>query len=453
MGSTTPDNQKLKDIFGAVFERDVIRFAVFSEHDITLNPNWFSRDDYREIAELFNTLRKLYAHAPSYSMIISALHAKAKQMPRESPVRKNVLKAVGFLNTVTPLTKTQTEFVVDHLSEFARRRSLYLALMESADAWSNGKYDEIMTRIQGALEDSSRYSEPSLGTDFREARARIRAYTHARRSTKNVPTGIPMLDERIRGGMEPGTLGIIMAPAGRGKTMLLVNFGAIALIAGYNVAHITIGDISELVVSQRYDARLSGFAANAFAKTKAGFAKHVMRATQRAKGRLFIKEYAAHSASVSDIHSYLKTLQDRKQCKIDLVIVDYADLIRPSKQNGRMDIGRYRELGDVIIQLRTLASELHAPLWTASQTGRSAYKSRTIGLQDIWESIEKAQHSDIVIGLAQHEEEKRAGRFRLMMLKNRLGGHEGIQIICNENTDTQTIAQAQNQLRTRQVMP
>jgi len=175
LGSTTPDNQKLKDIFGAVFERDVIRFAVFSEHDITLNPNWFSRDDYREIAELFNTLRKLYAHAPSYSMIISALHAKAKQMPRESPVRKNVLKAVGFLNTVTPLTKTQTEFVVDHLSEFARRRSLYLALMESADAWSNGKYDEIMTRIQGALEDSSRYSEPSLGTDFREARARIRA--------------------------------------------------------------------------------------------------------------------------------------------------------------------------------------------------------------------------------------------------------------------------------------
>ena len=330
------------------------------------------------------------------------------------------------------------------LGDVYKRQALYVALVESADDWSSGRYDSILARIQQAMDDSAQYVTPALGMDYQDVKTRIRSYMEARKATHNIPTGIPLIDQRLRGGIEPGNLGIVMAPSGRGKTLSLVNFGAAAVVSGYNVAHITIGDVPELVVGQRYDARLSGVPANAIAKGASGFVKHVIRATKNAKGRLWIKEYTAHAANVVEIQTYLKRLQETCSVKIDLVIIDYADLIRVA-QNNR-EAGRYRELGDVIIGLRSLAGELRVPVWTASQTGRPAYKSKNIGLSDIWESIEKVQHSDIVIGMAQHESERKNGRFRFVLLKNRLGGHEGFSVSMQANMETQTIAQTQNQI-------
>jgi hypothetical protein len=62
-----------------------------------------------------------------------------------------------------------------------------------------------------------------------------------------------MLDRMIRGGLGRGNLGLVMAPAGVGKSALLVQLGLDALLRGKLVLHAAVGQSVEHV-SARYDA-------------------------------------------------------------------------------------------------------------------------------------------------------------------------------------------------------
>ncbi|HEX9400835.1 MAG TPA: hypothetical protein VF912_12060 [Anaeromyxobacter sp.] len=62
-----------------------------------------------------------------------------------------------------------------------------------------------------------------------------------------------ILDRSIRGGLGRGHLGVIMAPAGVGKSACLVQIGLDALLRGKPVLHVAVGQSVEHV-SARYDA-------------------------------------------------------------------------------------------------------------------------------------------------------------------------------------------------------
>src|SRR5512145_2884946 len=62
-----------------------------------------------------------------------------------------------------------------------------------------------------------------------------------------------VLDRSIRGGLGKGHLGVIMAPAGVGKSACLVQIGLDALLRGKPVLHVALGQAVEHV-SARYDA-------------------------------------------------------------------------------------------------------------------------------------------------------------------------------------------------------
>ncbi len=62
-----------------------------------------------------------------------------------------------------------------------------------------------------------------------------------------------ILDRSIRGGLGKGHLGVIMAPAGVGKSACLVQLGLDALLRGKSVLHVAVGQSVEHV-SARYDA-------------------------------------------------------------------------------------------------------------------------------------------------------------------------------------------------------
>jgi hypothetical protein len=62
-----------------------------------------------------------------------------------------------------------------------------------------------------------------------------------------------ILDRAIRGGLGKGRLGVIMAPAGVGKSACLVQLGLDALLRGRSVLHVALGQTVQHV-SARYDA-------------------------------------------------------------------------------------------------------------------------------------------------------------------------------------------------------
>ncbi|BCV08238.1 MAG: hypothetical protein CM15mL4_3080 [uncultured marine virus] len=62
---------------------------------------------------------------------------------------------------------------------------------------------------------------------------------------------------------------------------------------------------------------------------------------------------------------------------IDMVLVDYADIMRDVNKDNRNG----HALGNIYEDLRGLAGELQVPIWTASQANRSALDEDVIEAQ------------------------------------------------------------------------
>ena len=80
--------------------------------------------------------------------------------------------------------------------------------------------------------------------------------------------------------------------------------------------------------------------------------------------------------------------------KPDVIIVDYADLLRGHGQEKR------HELEGIYEDLRGMAGEYEIPVWTASQANRSALEEDIIDASKISESYGKVMVADFVLSLS-----------------------------------------------------
>ena len=114
--------------------------------------------------------------------------------------------------------------------------------------------------------------------------------------------------------------------------------------------------------------------------------------------------------------------------KIDLLIVDYADLLRPLTTNKNSN--SYSEGGAVYEELRGVAGILQIPVWTASQANRGAAQNDIIEGDDISESYKKLMTGDFVASMARTTENKNTNTARIHIIKNRFGA-DGMSYICD----------------------
>ena len=183
-----------------------------------------------------------------------------------------------------------------------------------------------------------------------------------------VTTGWKDIDDISKGGLGKGELGVVVAPTGAGKSMVLVHLGAQALKAGKNVLHYTL-ELADTVVGGRYDAAITGVEL----KNLTVFKEKIYDEIRDIQGKLIVKEYPTRSASIQTIKNHIEKLK-RRNFSPDMIIVDYGDLIRP--ENSRKDEKRH-QLETIYEELRGIAQICECPLWTASQTNRSGIERRS----------------------------------------------------------------------------
>jgi len=125
--------------------------------------------------------------------------------------------------------------------------------------------------------------------------------------------------------------------------------------------------------------------------------------------------FPAYSATVEDIIAYLDVLEHFDGYLTDVLVVDYADLIRPGKNAGN----EYRHQIDYIWKsLRALAQARNILVVTASQTNRDGLTG-DIQLENVAEDVRKLTHVSILVALNQNKAEKMAGVMRLCTLLKR----------------------------------
>ena len=298
------------------------------------------------------------------------------------------------------------KFIKEEFLEFCINQKLKNAIMESVDYLKVGQYEKIKTKFDEALKAGM---ERNVGHDYGED-VEKRMTLMARNS---INTKWDVIDGLMDGGLGPGELGIITACAGSGKSWVLCRLGAEAMRQGKNVIHFTL-ELNENYVGLRYDACFTGID---FQNIRNNI-DIVKKKIAEVPGKLIIKYFPIKTVSA---HS-LKLHADRIQTlgtKIDLIIVDYADILRPSQSDRNSN--SYSEAGGIYEELRGVAGEMQVPIWSASQSNRAAMDEDIIQANNISDSYRKIMTADFVISLSRKMSDKQANTARFHVIKNRFG--------------------------------
>ena len=313
---------------------------------------------------------------------------------------KEVLKDV-YKNTEA----ADLEYVKDKALDFHKSQVLKDAIIKSAQILEvDGNSDEIKSLIDSAMQAGV---ERNLGHDYlQDIDAR---YEESARITS--PTPWDIMNELMQGGLGQGELGVVVAPAGIGKSWVLSAMGAYGLSQGLNVVHYTL-ELNESYVGLRYDSIFSGVESQNLKYHK----EEVMEKLFKLKGNLTIKYYPTKSCTVNTLSAHLKKVTTFGQ-KVDMVLVDYADIMRDVHKSQEMR----HALGNIYEDLRGMAGELQVPVWTASQANRSALDEDVIEASKVAESYAKVMTADFVMSLSRKIEDKVGNTGRFHVIKNRFG--------------------------------
>ena len=296
------------------------------------------------------------------------------------------------------------EYIKETSLDFCRKQTLKEAMMKSVGLLQTCSFDEISTEINNALKLGS---DNNFGYDYlADFEARF-----VPKHRKPVTTGWQDLDNITGGGLGRNELGVVIAPTGAGKSMVLVHLGAQALKEGKTVVHYTL-ELQETVIANRYDSCITGYPLGEIIN----FKEEVYDEIKDIEGSLIIKEYPTKSASTNTIKSHLSRLVKRG-IKPGMVIVDYGDLLKPVVVRKE----KRNELESIYEEMRAISAEFECPVWTASQTNRSGLSAEVITMEQISEAFNKCFVADFIFSVSRTIEDKQNNQGKIFVAKNRNG--------------------------------
>ena len=326
---------------------------------------------------------------------------------------KDVLKEV-FKN----IEASDLDYIKDKSLDFHKSQVLKDAIVRSAEILErDGDSDEIKSLIDTAMQAGV---ERNLGHDYLEDIEE--RYSETARITS--PTPWDIINELTQGGLGAGELGVIVAPAGIGKSWVLSAMGAYAISKGLNVIHYTL-ELNEAYVGLRYDSIFSGVESQNLKYHK----DEVIERLDKLEGNLTIKYYPTKACTVNTLSAHLKKVTTFGT-KVDMVLVDYADIMKDINKHTEMR----HALGSIYEDLRGLAGEMQIPIWTASQANRSALDEDVIEASKVAESYAKVMTADFVMSLSRKIEDKIGNTGRFHIIKNRFGP-DGLTFPAKINTN------------------
>ncbi len=403
--------------FGQSFQSKVVSALLTDEKFLDtlseiLNPRFFESEANKwivgEIADYHEEFRK----PPTLDVF------KAQVSKLDNDVLKTTI-VEQLRHIFTQVGNVDLDYIKKEFTSFCRNQNLKNVILQSVDLLKAGNFDRIKDLVDKAMKVGT---ETDLGHDYIEDYD-IRA-EDVKRDT--VPTDWSPINDLMDGGLGPGELGVVVAPSGVGKTWILTALGASAVRQGLSVVHYTM-ELSENYVGQRYDTVFTKIPS---AELK-GKKDEVKGKIKNLKGKLLIKYFPPKGVSVKKLQQHIDKMIATDN-RPDVIIVDYADLLL--SYSNKSD-STYAEQGGVYIDLRGMSGELGIPIWTASQTNRSAIDSEVIEADKIADSYAKVMNADFIMSWSRKSKDKLNNTARAHIMKNRFGP-DGITFPCKMDTNT-----------------
>tara|TARA_A200000159_G_scaffold145900_1_gene151841 strand:- start:81 stop:1439 length:1359 start_codon:yes stop_codon:yes gene_type:complete len=375
-------------------------------------PKFFENDANKWIISEILNYHEEYRKPPTLDVFKSQLSKVDNEILKKTVVEQ-------LRHVFTQVGNVDLDYIKNEFTDFCKNQNLKNVILTSVDLLKAGSYDRIKDLVDNAMKVGT---ETDLGLDYKEDFDD--RMEDLKRST--VPTNWKPINDLMDGGLGPGELGVVVAPSGVGKTWILTAIGADAVRKGLSVVHYSM-ELSEHYVGARYDTVFTGIPSTELKDKK----EEVKSKIKSLSGNLLIKYFPPKGVSVKKLQQHIEKMivTDNRP---DLIIVDYADLLL--SHSNKTD-STYAEQGGVYIDLRGLSGELEIPVWTASQTNRSAIDSEVIEADKIADSYAKVMNADFIMSWSRKSKDKLNDTARAHIMKNRFGP-DGITFPCKMNTNT-----------------
>lgn len=357
-----------------------------------------------------------------------------------------------YRSVVTNLYATKDsinkEYVMSKLSRFVRDQQVTKAVTQAAKHLRGGDTEAAEEELLKGLRNQQLHAfDPGMFLSD----SPIRVMKHLRSKTDFCSIGIPSFDE-ISLGPTRKELMTILGPTSKGKTWMFIHIGKHALLQQKNVLHLTLEMSEEKIMTRYYQALLSisrrkaiNRVANLSFNKKGRFDglefSKVIRPTFKSKGlsriikkrtpsvlkryRLLVKQFPTGTLTMKQLEAYLDNLDRENGFVPDVILLDYADLMKIDPRFLRI------ETGIVFKNLRGLMVERNIAGVTASQSNRAADDIKWVTLKHLAEDYSKAGTSDIVVTICQSINERRKGILRLFVPKNR-DEEDNVTVLCTQ---------------------
>ena len=402
---TINNNQETFSRFGKKFQENICQLMLedrpfFDQISEVLSNNFFEKKYLQIFIETLVNYREKYSSHPNHEVMMTLLRTELNH--HDKATARQVRDFFARIHTSDGVV--EAEYVKDKSIEFCRKQALKEAMIKSVKLLKSSSFDEIERVIQEALK---------LGTDnnfgHEYHKDALTRFEIIRRNP--ITTGWDRMDEICKGGLGSSELGVVIAPTGAGKSMVLVHLACQALKQGKTVVYYTL-ELKDTSVGERFDSCLTGISLNEHKERK----EDILEKIQDIEGSLIIKEYPTKSASVQTIKNHIEKLKKRG-IEPDIILLDYADLLRPTRSVGE----KRHELEEIYENLRAVAQIYEIPVWTASQTNRGGLNAEVITMEAISEAFNKCFVADFIFSLSRTVQDKQANKGRIFIAKNRNG--------------------------------
>jgi replicative DNA helicase len=230
-------------------------------------------------------------------------------------------------------TNQELQWLLDKSETFCQDKALFNALMKSIEIHKSEKGSLSKGAIPAMLQQALGVSfHTELGHDYiRDADERFEYY---QQKIKKIPFDIDLLNSITDNGVSDGTLNMIVAGTGVGKTLMQCHFAAYNLLCGYNVMYLS-GEMDAYEISRRIDANLLDIPiADLKIIPKTNFDSKIANLAAKTNGRLVVEQFPTSQAGVNHFRYMLNELKLKEDFSPDIIYVDYINLMASCRRTA-----------------------------------------------------------------------------------------------------------------------
>lgn len=404
----------------------------FAREILTQLPKHLFSSESEKMGYIYTTLKRLTYTVDNYSSDTVAIKLEGL-MNTNQESEESVTNALKYLDELyTVKVDNKDESLKTEINKYIKKELSKATLVEFISEnkqEDSDNFTELIDKLKQIEVNNLGDGDGEFLDFFNDVEKKKELLSHL--ATNKYSTGYTSLDKQIEGGIARGEVGLVIAPSGKGKSLMASNLARNYVVNGLNVLYIALEENMDRMVL-RAEQQFLGIDKNKILQDKLQLNEQVFDAIQSKYkelptiGNLYISKHMPGEVSPTKLEQIIVNTMIRKDVRIDVVIIDYPKLMRNpyEKYTSESESG-----GKLFEDIRRLSQQYNFVCWTLAQTNRNAYGSDVITSEHVEGSRKVINAVEVALVLNQKDIEFQNGFIRLYLDKVRNSSNTGEKFV------------------------